>query len=398
MRFYKKLNYYKPFAFSLSNEIEFQKEQVFILDEEIKSFNFPYEKKSQINEMLLLNYKLDNQTPIRVKIISPNDNKETFSINNMEGFINFLCDGNGDYTIDFEKIQNINLKSTNSSPKIIIKILSTEYSFNLDITKNNIVFNEFNITGEESPSLKINIEHLEKDYTKKFAIKNIDFNEISKIVKINKNNQGYKTFNNSYYTFEKDINYNITINFNKKGENRYTFEEIEINDYSLDNIKELSLGKITYNDIEDKFLILNWTNYKNISINLIKKKAKFLLSELTENQLKNIVKEFQNLNFKRLDILNINKSIDSDYSILFIELDEEGIEIEFKIIEEKNDGGKEEDKKGLSTSYIVLITLFGIIFIVIILFIIIRYWKKKNTIDFEKIPESINNEKLMSDI
>ena len=348
--------------------------------------------------MLLLNYKLDNQTPIRVKIISPNDNKETFSINNMEGFINFLCDGNGDYTIDFEKIQNINLKSTNSSPKIIFKIVSTEYSFNLDITKNNIVFNEFNITGEESPSLKINIDHLEKDYTKKFAIKNIDFNEISKIVSINKNNQGYKPFNNSYYTFEKDINYNITINFNKKGENRYTFEEIEINDYSLDNIKELSLGKITYNDIEDKFLILNWTNYKNISINLIKKKSKFLLAELTENQLKNIVKEFQNLNFKRLDILNINKSIDSDYSILFIELDEEGIEIEFKIIEEKNDGGKEEDKKGLSTSYIVLITLFGIIFIVIILFIIIRYWKKKNTIDFEKIPESINNEKLMSDI
>ena len=74
------------------------------------------------------------------------------------------------------------LEEFNSNIKGVFKILSTEYEFKLDITKNNIEFNELNITELESPSLKFNIQPLEKDYIKKIEISNIEFNEIHKIV------------------------------------------------------------------------------------------------------------------------------------------------------------------------------------------------------------------------
>ena len=57
-----------------------------------------------------------------------------------------------------------------------------------------------------------------------------------------------------------------------------------------------------------------------------------------------------------------------------------------------------EDKKGLSTLYIVLISVFGFIFIVVILFFILRYCKKRKKNDFERQTVNMPEEKLMSDI
>ena len=57
-----------------------------------------------------------------------------------------------------------------------------------------------------------------------------------------------------------------------------------------------------------------------------------------------------------------------------------------------------DDKKGLSTLHIILISVCGFIFISAILFFILRYCRKKDKIDFERQTENIHNEKLMSDI
>ena len=408
LRFEKKLNYYNPYEFSLiqesSKDIDIEEESQFNLND-IVYYDLPYIKNSQMNEMLILNYKLDEVISMIIHIYSPNNKKKSIKINNKEGNINFLCEESGFYRIFFEKIENNILKSTNSTGIGTFKILSTEYPFKIDITKDNIEYNEFNITREEPPSLNLIIEPLKKDYIKKININNMDFNEINKIVSISKNNEEFKTLNFFYYTFEKGINYNIIINFNKKGENIFRLEKINIIDFSPDNIQHFSKGFIKYNDTNDRFIILNWTNYDNILITIINNEAKLLKSEITEEQTNNLVKEFQELNFTRLNYsktYNIGKPFEFNYSVILIELYQKGTEIKFEIIEnnnkEDNKDDNKDENKGLSIIYIFLISIFSLILIIIILFFVLRHFKRKVIVDLSKQTETLENETLMSEI
>ena len=297
---------------------------------------------------------------------------------------------------------NNNLISTDSLIKGSFRILSTEYPFDLDITKEHIEFNEFNITGLEAPSLIMNIEPLEKDYTKKISISNIDFYEMNKIVSVKKNSQENKSLNFPYYTFEKGLNYTIFIKFNKKEQNRFTLENIEINDYSIDNIRELKKGKIKYNDSIDRFLIVNWTTYENIVITTENNKTKFLISELTEEQTRNLVKEFQNLNFIFLSDLNISKPINSNFSVLMIVLYENGVEINIEATDNHHDSDNNEpdnkSDKGNSKLLIIVLPIVGILLIIALVFFIFKCLKKRNKIDFERQTQNLDNQKLMDEI
>ena len=359
-------------------------------------------KKSQINEMLLLNYKIEQITPIKVYIIDPSNNQESFNIINLEGYINFLCDKSGNYGIVFEKNLHNNLISNESVVKGTVRILSTEYPFNLDIKKEYIEFNEFNITGAEAPSLTIFIEPLKKDYTKKISIDNIDFDEINEIVSVKKNSREKKSLNFPYYTFEKGINYTIIINFNKKEENKFTLEKMKIYEFSLDNIQELKKGKIKYNDTFDKFLIVNWTTFENISIITKNSDTRFLISELTEKQSQNLAKEFQNLNFTLLTNLNIRKSINTNFSVLMIILNEKGTEINFEVNEINPDNKKNEldnkSNKGISKILIIILPIVGVILIIILIVVVLKCFKKSNSIDFDGQTKNLENEKLIEGI
>ena len=275
--------------------------------------------------------------------------------------------------------------------------MTTEYPFNLDITKNNIEFNEFNITRDEPPSLKLIIGPLEKDYIKKISIRNIDFEELNKIVSIKRNSQKYNSLNFSYYKFEKNITYNIIINFNKKRENLYTLEKININDFSSDNIQEFSKGSITYHNKDDKFIIFNWKKYENIYITSTNKDVKFGLSNLDESQYKSIDTVFPALNFTRLNYLNnayIKKPSTFKYSVLFIELYEKETEIEFEIIEINNNY---EYKEGVSTSQIVLIVIACILIIILILIFIHRFRKRNYSEELERQARAIEKQEMLSD-
>ena len=359
-------------------------------------------KKSQINEMFLLNYKIEQQTPIKVYIIDPNNKEESFNINDLEGYLNFLCAKSGKYSIIFEKkLDNnlINLISTESVVRGTFRILSSEYPFNLDVTKDHIEFNEFNIIGTEAPSLTMNIEPLKKDCTKKISIEYINFDEINKIVSIKKNSEEYKSLNFPYYTFEKGLNYTIIINFNKKEENKFTLEKMKIDDFSLDNIQELKKGNIKYNDTIDKFLIVNWTTYENISIITKKNGTRFFISELTEKQSQNLVKEFQNLNFTLLTNLNIRKPINTNFSVLMIILNEKGTEINFEVNESHQDNNKNDpNSKGTTKILIIILPIVGVILIIILIVIVLKCRKKSNSIDFERQTKNLEGEKLMEDI
>ena len=64
---------------------------------------------------------------------------------------------------------------------------------------------------------------------------------------------------------------------------------------------------------------------------------------------------------------------------------------------------KEEDdnneKKGLNSTYIVLISVFGIIIVLIGLFFILKFCKKKSQkFDFIDKTKEISNEQLLQDI
>ena len=392
LRFDKKINYYTPYEHTYTEtevkKIDFNKEQEFSLENKEEYFEIDYEKQSNKTEMLIVNYKFEQKSPAIIDVYGPNNYEESFKVNNEEGYINFLCEKSTSYGIGFKIDETQKLRNLNDNIKGTFKILSSEYPINLDITKDKIEFNELKITGKESPSLKLNIEPKEKDYTKKIEIENIDFNEIHKIVSINN-----KTLNFAYFTFEKNKNYNVMINFNQKGDNQFTFEKVNIKDFSSNNIKDISSGNIIYDDKDDKFLIIDWGKYENIKINSEENNVKFLLSDLTESQKNNLVKEFQNLNFKRLEDLNINKPKDAKFSVLMIELNQKDTKINFEII-----NAKEENNGGIPLFIIILIVVICVLILLVILVVVIKSCRKKNSEELSKQTDDIRNEQLLKDL
>ena len=407
LRFEKKINYYKPktFTFSLNPEkIDMDKTQEFNFDNKKVYFELQVDKKSNKNEMLLLNYKLEESTPLNIQISGPNGNQKIFNVNKEEGFLNFLCDESGPYRIYFKKAETKylrNLEESISNVKGSFRMLSTESPFKLDITKNNIEFDEFNITGTEPPILQFTVESLEKDYIKKISIANVELNKNSKIVSVNKKNEGFKDLNFKYYTFEKGENYIVNINFNKKEENKYTLEKVNILDFPKYNIQNLKSGDMEFIDTSDKFLVIDWSKIKTISIIIENNNPVFFLSKLTKSQSTNLDKNFQNLDFKPLDTLKISKEKNIDYSVLLVELSEEGTVINFDFEEEEGSNKEEGNKKsnkGIPVVYIILIAIGGLIILTIIIFLIIRKLKKKQDIDFNNKAEEITQQKLLNEI
>ena len=399
LRFDKKLNYYPPKEFYYNTEepkrINIKSEIKFDILKK-PYFDLPYTKLSEMNEMFLLNYKLEELIHAIIHIYHPDGKEEIFKTNKIEGYINFLCDKSGSYKIEFEN-EEINNFGNNNNAKGIFKIFSTEYPIKLDITKEEIEFNEFNISREDTPSLKFDIENLDKDYTKKLSISNVDYNNINRIVLISKNDEEYQALNFNYYTFEKDINYSIIIYFNQKDTNIYTLENINISDFSSENIHHFSPDEITYYNIDDKFIIINWKNYKNISITIKNKNPKFLISDLFDNQVENLVKEFQNMKFKELENLNISKPFNYNYSVLLIQLFENETQLNFKIIDNKDNKRDDNTKKGLPTFLIVLLIIFGLLIIFVII-IFIRCYKKRNKVDIERETLKYKEEILLKDL
>ena len=399
LRFEKKLNCYRPKTFS--NDIEAIKmtigaEQEFDLDNDKVYFDLSITKNPTKKEILLLNYKIDQQSYPTIQIYDPNGNFETFNINKQEGYLYFLYDKKGSYKILFTNPKFNNLRESNNEIKGNFTILSTESPFNLDIKKDNIEFEELNIETDEPPSLKFNIKNLDNDYTKKIMIANIDYTKINQIVSVKKDKEENKNLNFNYYTFEKKSDYTVTVKFNKKYDNKYTLEKFSILDFSSNNIEQITSGNKKLDN--DKFLIINWSNIKSIGISKINKEAEFLMSNITKSQSKNLVKEFQNIKFNKLTDLNITKPEKVDYSVLMIEISELGTEINIDIDKKGADNDDDDDDGGLSSTYIILISVGGLIVLIAIIFVIIRCHKKRQNIDFNKKAQEITQEKLLDEM
>ena len=75
-----------------------------------------------------------------------------------------------------------------------------------------------------------------------------------------------------------------------------------------------------------------------------------------------------------------------------VEISESGTEINFDIDQ------TEDDSDGLSTVYIILISVGGLLVVIVIIFIIIRCHKKRQKIDFNKKAQEISQEKLLDEM
>ena len=391
IRYEKKINYYIPTRFSHNGkkpiEIDFNKQQEFIINNE-QIFNLPYTKLSNISEVILLHFKLEKESLMTINIKGPNGFEKLFDINQKEETIDFLIDEGGIYEISFKPNE---INNDNNIVRGIFDIVSTEYPIELNIKENIIHFKEINIEGNQMNSFIFNINSLEQDYIKKIEIANFNFSNIKNIASIKKNNEEFKTLNFTYFTFKRNTNYQLKINFNKKDDNHYVFEQFYLKDYSLNNIKNFTLGECIFNDINDKFLIINWKNYDNIIINVTKNNAKFFLSKININQIENFIYEFQNFDFKELEKLNMEKRKNILYEVLMIELNENDTQIIF-----------EEKKKDKKDKTLTLVLIIGIIvlslILIIVIFFIVRHIKRKNAnIDFNKDSDS-EPEKLMPNI
>ena len=182
----------------------------------------------------------------------------------------------------------------------------------------------------------------------------------------------------------------------------------------MDNIQYISFGDKIYNDTEDKFIIIDWCKYNlnNISIQIKKNNPKLLIANITENQSKNINKEFQNMQFTLLTDLNIVKPFNYNYSIILIELNENETQIFFTGIvrEEEGEGGGKgnegqngnngKEEEGFPVTYTILISVIGgVVVLGIIAFFVIKYLRKKNQIDFNAQPKGLSKaDELISDV
>ncbi len=397
LRFEKKINFYesKTFEYTLeSMAIDVEKEQELNFDDNKVYFKLTTEKKTKQNETLLLYYNLEQEASLNVVITRPDNKKELLSINRKEGFLNFLWDQSGPYMIYFRKVENNYLKVTNNEIKGTFNIFFTESAFKLDLTKDNIEFEEYTIVRDEELSLSFTVESLDKDYPKKISIADTEFGDINQIVSINKNGKGDKFLNFHYYTFEKDSNYTVNIKFINNEENDYILKKTNIKDFSAEkNIKEISRN-ITFEDSNDKFVITAWKNIsKDVEISNNNDKAKFYISNSKSN---NVVKEFQNLKFIKLENSNIIKRGNSDYSILMVELSNPLTKINF-IYENKEKTENEESKKS-STVLIILIVLTSLIILILIIFFVIRFVKKNQDKNINKEIKDIKQDKELNEL
>ena len=396
LRFDKGLNYYRPFKFSHEGskplKIKLEEEQIFNIGNGTALFDLLYTKKSEINEIFFLYYKLVEQTNILIEIFGPENYNKVFNINKTDGFINFIFNEGGSYIIHFKSDKN----NANSEDRGSFKIISSEYPSKIDLTNNKIAFDEIDLNGNQPTSLKFYTDILDYEYIKKIEIPNINRSDIRKIISIKKDDGEYKPLNFNYFNFETNSKYNIIINLNKKDEYEYTLEKFIIKEFSLDNIQDFSLGKKTYNNKEDKFLIINWENYDNIKINIVinNNNTEFYMAKINNNQTKDLYKEFQNMNFEKLENLNIEKPNDSKYEVLMIELKEKDTEIIF----EKKSGEEEIDSGSSIPLVYIILGVFASLLIVVALIFIIKHFSRKGNkeIDFSKQPNE--TEALMSDL
>ena len=407
LRFEKKLNFYTPKKFihkENAKNIEIGTKTVLDLSNNKAFYNLQLNESPQEDKILLLYYKLDNENPLTVKINNPDNQVKSFNIINKEGFISFVYNKNGIYGFHFKNNDdNEKLRNNNNAITGEFSIISTESPFNLNLKNDNIEFKEFTINAKNNPVLKFNIGPLDKDYTKKFVISNYNFENIKEIVSIKKNKDELKPLNFNYYTFEKDSEYEVEIKFHKKDNENYILEKFNILDYSSLNIEDIFSNTKKYNDINDKFYIINWKKIEKILITKINKNPNLLLSHIEENQQKNLVKELQNIEFKQLDNLEITKPNNIPYSVLMIELTEFNTEINVELKLNNNSDGdiddSDDDDDDDKTIYIIVISILGGILLIILLILIIKCIQKgKGNQDIEEKTQNIKNEKLLQDI
>ena len=364
----------------------------YTIDNEHFSFLINYEKPSNNDEIVIVNYDFNENKPIKVFIERANLDDKIIEINKKQrGSFNFNVKDNGELMITFEEIisNNNNEESLTGTFKLIL----TGKEFSLDIEQNLIEFDEIKSSYQPSP-LIFTFNQLNNNYIKKLNVEN---DEPSNIVLIKKNDENYIPINkfSNYYTFENNSKYSIQLNFLKMDDN-YLLNKVEFIEFSENNIEFIDESNIlVYNETDiDKFILFNFNKFSKLKINQKKGSSIFNKAIINETQYNIFPIELQNIDFEKIENNNIEikKENDDNFGVLMISLKEKDTEIEFKFESDKeNNKGKKKSK--LSTFEIVMITVSCFIFLVIVgLVILLILRKRRNSRKTEARFKSLKNE------
>ena len=201
--------------------------------------------------------------------------------------------------------------------------------------------------------------------------------------------------NFTYYAFEKDLIYNVTINFkdNSEEDGSYTLKKTNILDFSSTKPEKIQ-NENKFSDDNDKFFIIDWNGLTKIEIKDKNENIALSISNITEEQSKNLPKEFNNIKFSKIidSEKTISKPKDKGYSVLMVEPNGQ-TQLNFNFVKEDDD-----DDDGNNLAIIILIVLGVIILIIAIFFIFRMIRNRSKEIDFKKKAEDIQNETLLQDI
>lgn len=282
------------------------------------------------------------------------------------------------------KLNFKNLKYDKNLGKFkLTMITGSNGNHKIDIKQNIVEFKGLELSKETSNFEFTFNSIIKENHIKKFEIESDNITEVITISQNYKN----KPLMNNYYMFESKYSYYIQINIIKV-ENKYILNPVKMIEFSKDNIEYLNISKkMTYNAINiDKFILLNFTQYSKINIDLTKSSSTMNKASITYHQYVIFPKEIQNIKFEKIEKNNIEIRKDNitNYIVLLINLKQNLTSVDIKF---KNDTDEDSDYRpddinngGLSTLNIVLISVSGLIFlvIVVILFIIIKKKIDKN--------------------
>ena len=236
------------------------------------------------------------------------------------------------------------------------------------------------------------------------------------------------------------IDYNITnrahkLRFNSEEDFVFSYSFIDIadsliNDYKKWNKERKVLTDLTIVNVTKKYQNDSKSDIFTIIFkpNYIKSSTRYIIvigSNTNQNSLDNLnnpcyVTKLVNEKPKGIKIVNVidvgeNDEIEEDidiYDILgktdkyIINIISQELRFEKKLnfynamifTHRKSDKIDGKDNKGLSSTFIVLISLGGILILLIVLFILFKFWRKNNRNDLKKQARDIPNEKLLQEL
>ena len=346
------------------NKLNFDSEQKF--NSFYSRYELEYEKKGDVNEILLFMYKInENSNNFEISINGPNNFAKTEIFDNKEklGSYAFESGETGKYEIIFNSEKNFEGS---------FKIVKASDPIKIDIN-DNIKLNTFNTTFNPNPiTIELNTKGLGDNTYKEFLIgenNNLD------LIKISSGDSRNKNLTLNYYAFEKEKEYKIEIEYNDLGNSQFKFDQFIMQSFKFDLEDFQKYGPKTYQNISTtQFIKIDLTKFSKIVVKADKGPI-FKIAYYDDDL--DMAKILNDLFFGDLKDNTISDRSHKK-AVLMIKLKPVETKIDFTDGNGKGNGDNDKnDDDDDNTVFIALGIAGGVIILLIIIFLICRCLRKR---------------------